>query len=108
MDRHSGRAVPRFPLDRARAYGEIKLLLHWSDPYDFGTDALIAKLRAGLASFTRDDYLLVCGNPSMIGLAVKIALDLSPVVKVLEWDQRERRYYIRSLPSFFASSAVAR
>ena len=52
------------------------------------------KLRQGLRNYTADDYLLLTGDPAIIGVACSIVSDITNgKYNVLKWDKQERKYY---------------
>ena len=60
----------------------------------FSPGPLIFKLRKGLKNFTTDDYLLLTGDPAIIGVACSIVSDMTNgKYKLLKWDKQERKYY---------------
>ena len=60
----------------------------------FSPGPLIYKLRQGLKSYTVDDYLLLTGDPAIIGVACSIVSDITNgKYNVLKWDKQERKYY---------------
>ena len=60
----------------------------------FSPGPLIYKLRQGLKNFTSDDYLLLTGDPAIIGVACSIVSDITGgKFKLLKWDKQERKYY---------------
>ena len=60
----------------------------------FSTGPLIFKLRKGLKDFTTDDYLLLTGDPAIIGVACSIVSDITNGrYNLLKWDKQERKYY---------------
>jgi hypothetical protein len=47
-----------------------------------------------LKDFRQDDYLLLTGDPALIGVACCIVSDLTNgKFNLLKWDKQERRYY---------------
>lgn len=84
--------VSRFNLEPAKQYGDLVFLL----PSEAGADdpeGAVRILRSRLNKFTREDYLLLVGNPCLIGWATAIAADLTDGhVKLLQWHGKERRY----------------
>lgn len=84
MDRN--KLLPKFDLEAASEYGEIKILIH---PYTsaFNHDKIIPGLREELKNYCDDDYILPVGNPSMIGWVVALAAQYGGgVVKTLQYD----------------------
>jgi hypothetical protein len=60
----------------------------------FSPGPLIYKLRKGLKNYTSEDYLLLTGDPAIIGVACSIVSDITNgKYKVLKWDKQERKYY---------------
>ena len=60
----------------------------------FSPGPLIFKLRKALKNFTTDDYLLLTGDPAIIGVACSIVSDMTNgKYKLLKWDKQERKYY---------------
>ena len=60
----------------------------------FSPGPLIFKLRKGLKDFTTDDYLLLTGDPAIIGVACSIVSDMTNgKYNLLKWDKQERQYY---------------
>ena len=50
------------------------------------------KLRQGLREYTPQDYLLLTGDPAIIGVACSIVSDITNgKYKVLKWDKQERK-----------------
>jgi hypothetical protein len=55
---------------------------------------LIFELRRLLKNYTPDDYLLLVGDPAIIGVACSIVSDITNgKYKLIKWDKQERRYY---------------
>jgi hypothetical protein len=60
----------------------------------FSPGPLIYKLRKGLRNYTSEDYLLLTGDPAIIGVACSIVSDITNgKYNVLKWDKQERKYY---------------
>ena len=64
----------------------------------FSPGPLIYKLRQGLKNFHVKDYLLLTGDPAIIGVACSIVSDITHgKYNVLKWDKQERKYYSISI-----------
>jgi|TARA_R110000764_G_scaffold224785_1_gene314058 hypothetical protein len=86
--------VPGRNILGARAYGDLKVLLPPNTNIVLSSVSTIERLRSGLKEFCNEDYLLLMGDPAVIGLACVIASDInSGVYKVLKWDRIEKDYY---------------
>ena len=60
----------------------------------FSPGPLIFKLRKALKTFKPEDYLLLTGDPAIIGVACSIVSDMTNgKYKLLKWDRQERKYY---------------
>ena len=64
----------------------------------FSPGPLVYKLRQGLKNFHVKDYLLLTGDPAIIGVACSIVSDITHgKYNVLKWDKQERKYYSISI-----------
>ena len=85
---------PKINIMGASRYGDFKFLLPEFSQMIFSPGPLIYKLRQGLKSYTVDDYLLLTGDPAIIGVACSIVSDITNgKYNVLKWDKQERKYY---------------
>ena len=85
---------PRINIMGASKYGEFKFLLPEFSQMIFSPRPLIYKLRQGLKNFRKKDYLLLTGDPAIIGVACSIVSDItSGKYNLLKWDKQERKYY---------------
>ena len=74
--------------------GKFNFLLPEFSQIIFSPGPLIYKLRQGLKDFTKEDYLLLTGDPAIIGVACSIVSDITGgKFKLLKWDKQERKYY---------------
>ena len=86
--------TPKINIVGAREYGEVKSLLPELSQIIFSPGPLIFKLRKLLKDFRSDDYLLLTGDPAIIGVACSIVSDITNgKYNLLKWDKQERRYY---------------
>ena len=78
----------------ASDYGSLKFLLPELSQIIFSPGPLIFKLRKALKNYTREDYLLLTGDPAIIGVACSIVSDITNgKYNLLKWDKQERQYY---------------
>ena len=85
---------PRINIMGASEYGEFKFLLPELSQIIFSPGPLIYKLRSLLKNFTTKDYLLLSGDPAIIGVACSIVSDMTNgKYNLLKWDKQERKYY---------------
>ena len=74
--------------------GRFHFLLSEFSQMIFSPGPLIYKLRQGLKNYTSDDYLLLTGDPAIIGVACSIVSDITNgKYNLLKWDKQERKYY---------------
>ena len=85
---------PKINIMGASQYGTFKFLLPELSQIIFSPGPLIMKLRQGLKNYGPKDYLLLTGDPAIIGVACSIVSDITNgKYNVLKWDKQERRYY---------------
>ena len=85
---------PKINIMGASNYGQFKFLLPEFSQIIFSPGPLIYKLRQGLKNFKKKDYLLLTGDPAIIGVACSIVSDItSGKYNLLKWDKQERKYY---------------
>ena len=85
---------PKINIMGASQYGQFKFLLPEFSQMIFSPGPLIYKLRQGLKDYKVRDYLLLTGDPAIIGVACSIVSDITHgKYNVLKWDKQERKYY---------------
>jgi hypothetical protein len=85
---------PKINILGAAEYGKFKFLLPELSQIIFSPGPLIFKLRKELAKYRTLDYLLLTGDPAIIGVACSIVSDITNgKYNLLKWDKQERKYY---------------
>ena len=85
---------PKINIIGASKYGAFKFLLPELSQIIFSPGPLIMKLRQSLKDYRSDDYLLLTGDPAIIGVACSIVSDITTgKYNLLKWDKQERKYY---------------
>jgi hypothetical protein len=85
---------PKINIIGASQYGEFKFLLPELSQIIFSPGPLIFKLRSLLKNYSQKDFLLLTGDPAIIGVACSIVSDITNgKYKLLKWDKQERKYY---------------
>ena len=85
---------PKINIMGASEYGEFKFLLPELSQIIFSPGPLIFKLRKELANYKQKDFLLLTGDPAIIGVACSIVSDITNgKYNLLKWDKQERKYY---------------
>ena len=86
--------APKINIMSAREYGEFNFLLPEFSQMIFSPGPLVFKLRKLLKNYQPEDYLLLTGDPAIIGVACSIVSDItSGKYNLLKWDKQERMYY---------------
>ena len=86
--------TPKINIMSANRHGEFKFLLPEFSQIIFSPGPLIFKLRNLLKDYTPEDYLLLTGDPAIIGVACSIVSDMTNGrYNLLKWDKQERQYY---------------
>ena len=86
--------APKINIMGAAKYGKFEFLLPEFSQIIFSPGPLIFKLRKALKNFTTEDYLLLTGDPAIIGVACSIVSDITNGrYNLLKWDKQERAYY---------------
>ncbi len=85
---------PKINIMGAQKFGTIKVLLKEDSQMIFSPGPIIFELRRLLKTYRPTDYLLLTGDPAIIGVACSIVSDMtSGNYKLLKWDRQERKYY---------------
>ena len=91
--RQGGQLVDKFDFTDAQArYGEVNIILdHSATPFDMAP--VITRLHEHLKNITNEDWIILTGNPVLIGLAVAIAADyLDGCLRILQWSGSTDNY----------------
>ena len=85
---------PKINIMGAAEFGNFKFLLPELSQIIFSPGPLIFKLRKGLQNYKPRDFLLLTGDPAIIGVACSIVSDITNgKYQLLKWDKQERKYY---------------
>ena len=85
---------PKINILGAAQFGTFKFLLPELSQIIFSPGPLIFKLRKGLKNYRQKDFLLLTGDPAIIGVACSIVSDMTNgKYNLLKWDKQERKYY---------------
>ena len=86
--------TPKINIMSASKFGEFKFLLPEFSQIIFSPGPLIFKLRNLLKNYTTKDYLLLTGDPAIIGVACSIVSEFTNgKYNLLKWDKQDRIYY---------------
>ena len=85
---------PKFNIIGAQKYGKLKVLLKENTQIVLSPGPIIFELRRLLRDYTSKDYLLLSGDPSVIGIACSVVSDINNGrFNLLKWDRQEQMYY---------------
>ena len=85
---------PKINIMSASKFGEFKFLLPEFSQIIFSPGPLIFKLKNLLKNYNTKDYLLLTGDPAIIGVACSIVADVTNgKFNLLKWDKQDRIYY---------------
>lgn len=91
-DFRTGELVPKFDYGPAEEFGQVEFLLN-DAARPFVLAPIIEELQDKLQHFGPSDYLLLTGNPTLLGLAFAIAADFNDGnIRVLQWHGRSGSY----------------
>ena len=85
---------PKYNIMGALKYGKLKVLLKEDTQIVLSPGPIIFELRRLLKDYNSNDYLLLSGDPAVIGLACAIVSDINNgKFNLLKWDRQEKVYY---------------
>ena len=85
---------PKFNIMGAAEYGVLKFLLDERSQMIFSPGPLIIKLKNLLKDFKPTDYLLLTGDPAIIGVVCSLVSEqTNGRYNLLKWDRQEKKYY---------------
>ena len=78
----------------ASDYGYLVICLPENSQMLFSPAPFIHKMRKNLRDFREQDYVLLTGDPAIIGISCAIVCDkTNGKFNLLKWDRREAKYY---------------
>ena len=78
----------------AEEYGDLKAVVDPGLQLLLSPNPITEKIKKVLKDFNDNDYLLLIGDPSIIGIACAVASDINMGrFKVLKWDRRREKYF---------------
>ena len=85
---------PKYNVLGAQKFGQIVTLLPEKSQIILSPGPLVQKLRTLLKDYTTDDYLLLSGDPAIIGVVCSVVSDITNgKYNLLKWDRQEKTYY---------------
>ena len=85
---------PKFNIMGSSEFGKLEFLLDERSQMIFSPGPLIIKLKSLLKNFKSTDYLLLTGDPAIIGVVCCLISDITNgKFNLLKWDRQEKKYY---------------
>jgi len=86
--------TPKINIIGATQFGNLKVCLPENSQIILSPTYVITTLRSKLKDYNSNDYLLLTGDPAIIGVACSIVSDITNgEFNLLNCDKQERRYY---------------
>ena len=90
----TAKGEPKYNILGAQKFGQIVTLLPEKSQIILSPGPLVQKLRTLLKDYTTDDYLLLSGDPAIIGVVCSLVSDITNgKFNLLKWDRQEKTYY---------------
>ena len=94
--------APKINIIGAREFGDLKVLLPENSQIILSPAYVTQTLKQKLKDYKKSDYLLLTGDPAIIGVACSIVSDITNgKYNLLKWDKQERRYYPVEINLYF-------
>ena len=78
----------------AASFGDLQILIPAKEQVAYSTQPTVRRIHRGLKDFTDRDFLLLSGDPTIIGIAcAQAALVNNGKFKALKWDRLEEKYF---------------
>ena len=82
-----------FNLPPAKKWGSVRVLMPPMVQMLFDDPLIVDQIADGLQDIKPEDYLLLAGDPVLIGIVTAIAADmLDGEINLLKWDRQEKVY----------------
>ena len=86
--------TPKINIIGATQFGNLKVLLPENSQIILSPAYVTQTLKQKLKDYKSRDYLLLTGDPAIIGVACSIVSDITNgKYNLLKWDKQERKYY---------------
>ena len=86
--------APKINIIGATQFGQLKVLLPENSQIILSPAYVVQTLKQKLKDYTESDYLLLTGDPAIIGVACSIVSEITNgKYNLLKWDKQERKYY---------------
>lgn len=79
-------------ISQARQFGNLVTVFDQKYQVYVDSSEAVEIAEERLETFSPSDFILLIGDPILIGVAMAVASSRSPVVNALKWDRETRRY----------------
>ena len=78
----------------ARHFGQLVAVLPDNAQVVISATPILRKIQRTLSDYSNEDYLLLSGDPIIMGLCMMVASEkTNGILKMLKWEKREKDYY---------------
>ena len=78
----------------ARHYGTLVAVLPDNAQIVISAPPILRKIQRTLNDYSTEDYLLLSGDPIIMGLCMMVASEkTNGILRMLKWEKREKDYY---------------
>jgi hypothetical protein len=90
-DKRTGQFTSKFDFSSASEFGDVVVLLDWqAKPWDA---TVIQEMKMKLSIFKEGDWLILAGNPCLMGAAAAIVADVTDgTLRLLQYDGKAGKY----------------
>ena len=86
--------VPGRDITNASEYGDLQILIPAKEQVALSSQPTVRRVKRLLRDFKISDYLLLSGDPVIIGISCAVAMSNNlGKMQILKWDRLEEQYY---------------
>ena len=86
--------VPGRDITKASEFGDLQILIPAKEQVALSSQPTARRINRLLRNFNNEDYLLLSGDPVIIGISCAVAMSNNlGKAKILKWDRLDEEYY---------------
>ena len=86
--------VPGRDITKASEYGDLQILIPAKEQVALSAQPTVRRINRLLRKFNDKDYLLLSGDPVIIGISCAVAMSNNiGKLNILKWDRQDEEYY---------------
>jgi|TARA_E500000178_G_scaffold340185_1_gene382586 hypothetical protein len=86
--------VPGRDITKASEYGDLQILIPAKEQVALSAQPTVRRINRLLRKFNDNDYLLLSGDPVIIGISCAVAMSNNiGKLNILKWDRQDEEYY---------------